>query len=159
MADQGKYIRKTGSDANATFSHEFAVSQTPPANEQENKELISSSVGNHNQTCCICRQVRYVNPIQCLCRDHFHLDCIQFNEHLAILGGTNYFCTNCIFINFIPFLKYMLNSTSIDKLSSSNKIAELYNEYASNNHVSTILKGNDVQVENVDKDWQIMIEA
>ena len=101
-----------------------------------------------NQTCCICHQARCANTIECsLCRENFHLDCINFSENLARSGETNYFCTNCIYINYIPFLKYVLSSSNIyDNDLQNSMMVQLYDKFCCLDRVSTTPSPTNVDV-------------
>ena len=101
-----------------------------------------------NQTCCICRQARCANTIECsLCQENFHRDCINFSENLARSGETNYFCTNCIYINYIPFLKYVLSSSNIyDNDLQNSMMVQLYDKFCCLDRVSTTPSPKNVDV-------------
>jgi ubiquitin C-terminal hydrolase len=102
---------------------------------------FSKIIVKNDGVCCTCRQARFVSTIQCsFCQESFHLECINFSENLARIGETNYFCTNCIYIQYIPFLNYVLNLTNVHDLSRNDVIATLYDEFSSVNRVLTTTK-------------------
>jgi sentrin-specific protease 1 len=137
-------------------SQPVVVEQTASRKTQGNG--FSKLVMKNDRVCCTCRQSRSVSTIQCsFCQEYFHLDCINFSENLARIGETNYFCTNCIYIQYIPFLNYVLNSTNVHDLSRNDVIATLYDEFSSVNRVLTTAKDSIFKKERVDVDRQVNI--
>ncbi len=115
---------------------------------ERNEESESKNAIYDNQTLiqptlaprCICRQRINTNVIPCtMCRELFHCNCVNFCEGLAKVAEINYFCTNCIFSTFIPFVRHLMNSQPVADITTNKHlnvgtVSELYEEFYKNVH-------------------------
>ena len=104
--------------------------ESAPDRRMQTNMNFAKIASKTTKRCCICRQAKSTSAVQCLlCQEYFHVDCINFNEHLTRIGGINYFCINCIYVNYIPSLNYVYNLTIPRDLSRSDTVAELHEQF------------------------------
>ena len=132
---QRKTKAPSGEEVKVMNSRKKNTSETSKNSGSLSKDMMTSIPH------CICRQKRYFSAVSCvLCNEIFHCDCIDFCEGLAAHEPTRYFCTNCIYINFIPFTRYVLHCTSTMDHLSKEKIAELYDGFLNSGSHDSSLK-------------------
>ena len=103
---------------------------------------------------CICRQKKNANVVSCvLCNQVFHCDCVDFCSGLARLGETNYFCTNCIYKTFVPFVLYTLrlNSKLATHHLSKEDVSKLNDEFCVSDYSDVMTQARQVIVQDTER--------